>query len=273
MLVTSETWAARLAPEPFRDFLPYASPAALKVIQPGKVLGRVLEVAQHVSRPAERARQAVRLQSSLETVGLDHEIQVVAEPGPHLAAADLSDRERSLIGERVLSLYFHQLYWDGPLFLDLRPRHFSWNAEREQLGFYPSSLWCRPDPEFMRRLRSLYVGFYEGDAGQLAEGLELYRWEVDPRPGFSARMQLLLQNHFGPSSGQLRFAMAHFRATFDAIFKEAAQSRARLHPDLTFLGVELVGLYLTLESLGVPLDPRAAFAGARGRASDPGPDG
>jgi len=55
------------------------------------------------------------------------------------------------------------------------------------------------------------------------------------------------------------FAIAHFRATFDAIFEEVAVSHAKLHPDLTFLGVELVGPYLTLESMNVALDARQAF--------------
>jgi len=48
-----------------------------------------------------------------------------------------------------------------------------------------------------------------------------------------------------------------------AIFTQAAQSAARLHPELMFLGVELVGSDLTLEASNVPLDPRAAFEGAR----------
>jgi hypothetical protein len=43
------------------------------------------------------------------------------------------------------------------------------------------------------------------------------------------------------------------------IFRETADSKAKLHPELTFLGVALVGLYLTLEQLQVPLDPRQAF--------------
>jgi len=115
----------------------------------------------------------------------------------------------------------------------------------------------------MGRLRSLYAGFYEADSERLAEGLELYQWKCRPSPGFAARMQHLLQSHFGPAAGQVEFAVSHFRSTFDAIFKEAAQSQACFHPDLTFLGVELVGLYLTLESLAVPLDPRAAFLAAR----------
>jgi hypothetical protein len=261
--MASEAWASRLAPEPFRDFLPYASPSALKVIRPAQVLRRALDVAQNVSRPAERAREAERLRASLAQAGLDGELQVAAEPGPALTLDGASAEERVMIGQRVLALYFHQLFWDGPIFLDLRPRSFGWNAERQVLSFYPSSLWCRPDAEFMRRLRSLYAGFYDADPARLAEGLELYRWECEPSQGFTARMQLLLQSHFGPPSGEVQFAISHFRGTFDSIFKEAARSRACLHPDLTFLGVELVGLYLTLEALNVPLEPRAAFVGAR----------
>lgn len=263
-MASAEPWVARLAPEPFRDFLPYTSASALKVIHPREVLKRALEVAQHFSRPGERADHAGRLQASLDAAGLGSAIAVASGPRARFVTAELDERERRLIGERVLALYFHLLNWDGPLFLDLRSRHFSWDAARERLYFCPSPLWCRPDPDFMQRLRSLYVGFYDGDQAALARGLALYCWDCEPSAGFSKRIELLLSRHFSPGqSSEMRFSMAHFRSTFDAIFTEAAQSRARLHPELTFLGVELVGLYLTLEALDVPLNPRAAFDGAR----------
>lgn len=261
--MATEAWAAKVAPAPFREFLAYASPTALKVIRPAQVLRRAWEVASHVSTPNERAREAARLSTSIANAGLDQKLRVATEQGAPLDVESLTDPERRLVGQRVLTLYFHQLYWDGPLFLDLRPKHLSWSSERQQLSFYPSSLWCRPDGDFMQRLRSLYEGFYEEQPPKMARGLELYQWECDATPGFSARMERLLREHFGGSSEETRFAIGHFRSTFEAIFREAARSRACLHPDLTFLGVELVGLYLTLESLGVPLDPRAAFAGAR----------
>lgn len=263
-MASAEPWAARFAPEPFRDFLPYTSAAALKIIHSREVLKRALEVAQHYSRPGERAHEAARLQASLDEAGLGSMIAIASEPRAHLATAELPECERRAIGERVLALYFHLLHWDGPLFLDLRLRQFAWDAEAQQLRFYPSPLWCRPEPEFMARLRSLYVGFYDDDAVALGRGLALYRWNCQPTAGFSRRIELLLRRHFGPGeNAEMRFSMVNFRATFDAIFAEAAQSRARLHPELTFLGVELVGLYLTLEALNVPLNPRAAFDGAR----------
>lgn len=265
-MVTTEpwAWAARLAPEPFRDFLPYASPSALKVVHATQVVRRAVEVAQHVSQPIERALHARQLEASLAAAGLGDQLRVLSAPAPRLELGQLSERERRLIGDRVLALYFHLLHWAGPLFLDLRPRHFAWDAERELLEFYPSSLWCRPEPSFMQRLRSLYVGFYDGDGQALQRGIELYAWECKPATGFSERIEQLLRNHFGPgATREMRFSIAHFRSTFDAIFQEAARSRARLHPDLTFLGVELVGLYLTLEAVNVPLDPRRAFDGAR----------
>ncbi len=263
-MAPSEAWAARLAPEPFRDFLPYASPSALKVIHATQVVRKSLEVAQHVSRPAERAREASRLQTSLVAAGLADELLVASQPLPRLVSAELPEEERRLIGERVLALYFHLLHHDGALFLDLRPRHFSWDPSTRRLSFYPTSLWYRPEPEFLQRLRSLYVGFYDDDAAELARGVELYQWQCQPAPGFAQRIERLLRAHFGPGNQrEMRFEIAHFRTTFDAIFQEAAHSKARLHPELTFLGVELIGLYLMLESLNVPLDPRAAFNEAR----------
>lgn len=253
-----DSWAVRLAPEPFQDFLPYTSVSALKVIHAKQVLGRALEIARHTTDPRARARESARIRESLERAGLDTELVILNQPGLSLAVTQLTDADRRLVGERVLKLYFHQLLSGGPLFLDLRPRHFSWDAATRTLGFYPSSLWYEPNPDFMARLRALYFGFYHPDRSRLARGIELFRWQSTASAGFEARIERLLRSHFG-SAGETRFEVAHFRSTFDAIFAEVAESAAKLHPELTFLGVELVGLYLTLEALNVPLDARAAF--------------
>jgi hypothetical protein len=256
-------WAARLVPEPFRDFLPYAAPSALKVVHLKDVLSRALDVTRATSDEVTRAREAARLQESLTTAGLVPQLQTLPQPSPGLTVANLSAAERKLVGERVLALYFHLLRWEGPLFLDLRPRHFHFFADRQELGFYPSSLYCRPEPDFMARLRALYVGFYRDDRAALARGIELYRWRSSPTPGFDERIERLLRDHFGSADASgTRFSVPHFRATFDAIFQEVARSGAKLHPDLAFLGVELAGLYLTLEPLDHAFDVRRIFDGA-----------
>ena len=255
-----ESWAQRLAPEPFRDFLPYTSVSALKVIHVTQVLRKASEVARHVSGNLDQARYVAVLQASLNAAGLGEQLCISTAAAKRFDPTELSESERRLVGERVLALYFHLLRWDGPWFLDLRPRHFGWDAEKALLTFSPSSLWYRPDPDFVRRVRCLYAGFYRAAPSALAEGIELYRWHCKPSAGFEQRIERLLRDHFGPGdASEIGFSIAHFRSTFEAIFEEAARSRAKLHPDLTFLGVELVGLYLTLESLAVPLSPRHAF--------------
>ncbi|MEO8900337.1 MAG: hypothetical protein ABI488_01900 [Polyangiaceae bacterium] len=256
----AESWAQRLAPEPFRDFLPYTSASALKVIHATQVLRKAIDVARHVSSHVDRESHVAALHVSLNAAGLGDQLSVSMEPARRFNPAELTELERRLVGERVLALYFHVLRWDGPWFLDLRPRHFGWDAEKRLLTFSPCGLWYQPEPDFVRRVRSLYAGFYCNDASELAAGIELYGWNCTPSPGFEQRIEVLLRDHFAPAdASERRFSIAHFRATFDAIFKEVAQSRAKLHPDLTFLGVELVGLYLTLESLAVALSPRRAF--------------
>ena len=255
-----ESWAQRLAPEPFRDFLPYTSASALKVIHVTQVARRAIDVARHASTNLDRDRHAAELHASLNAAGLGDQLSVATEPTARLNSAKLNEVERRLVGERVLALYFHLLHWDGPWFLDLRPRHFGWDRAKARLTFTPSSLWYQPEPDFVRRVRSLYAGFYRKDPSELAAGIELYRWDSKPSAGFEQRVETLLREHFGPGdASEICFSIAHFRATFDAIFHEAASSRAKFHPDLTFLGVELIGLYLTLESLAVPLSPRRAF--------------
>jgi hypothetical protein len=260
-------WAVRLTPEPFRDFLPYVSFSALKVIHTGKVLKRGLEVAQHHGSEAARRRAAQTLTASLRTAGLD--IQIDTSPVVGLDAGALGPETRAAIGARVLGLYFHQLYGQGPWFLDLRPRHFAWDDARRALTFFPSGLWYEPEPDFRRRVQSLYEGFYRQDQPALATGIELYGWDSRPVAGFAGRIERLLREHFGPGDApEMRFSIADFRSTFDRIFRETADSQGKLHPELAFLGVGLVGLYLTLESLQVPLNPRRAF-----EASAPPPRG
>lgn len=248
----------RLTPEPFRDFLPYTSLSALKVIHTGKVLKRALEIVQNQGSEAARIRAAQSLTASLKAVGAS--IQVAGSPVVPLNVRALSSETRAAIGSSVLSLYFHQLHRQGPWFLDLRPRHFAWDDAQRALIFFPSGLWYEPDADFRRRVQALYTGFYRHDRAALGTGIELYGWQSEPLAGFPHRIERLLRDHFGAGdAAQIRFSIAHFRSTFDRIFRETAESKAKLHPELTFLGVGLVGLYLTLEQLDVPLDARHAF--------------
>ncbi|MDF3070743.1 MAG: hypothetical protein K0R38_6344 [Polyangiaceae bacterium] len=249
-------WAIRLTPEPFRDFLPYTSLSALKVIHTRKVIEKAVSIIKHAE--ADRLREANVLSASVRAVGLP--IEIASAPVAPLDVSGLSPEARTTIGSRILGLYFHQLQSSSAWFLDLRPRNLAWNDARGSLTFFPSGLWFEPENDFKRRVQALYAGFYRQDRAALATGVELYGWESSPRAGFAHRIELLLREHFGAGNAQaIRFSIAHFRATFDHIFQEAAHSGAKLHPDLTFLGVGLVGLYLTLEQLGVPLDARAAF--------------
>jgi len=238
--------------------LPYTSLSALKVIHTADVIKRALKIAQHYGSDAARLRAAQDLAASLSTSGLG--IQVARSPLAPLDVTALSAETRAAIGSRVLDLYFHQLQGNGPWFLDLRPRHLAWHDAQRSLSFFPSGLWYQPEPDFRRRVQSLYEGFYRQDRPALAAGIELYSWNSHPRAGFSQRIEGLLREHFGLSDApEIRFSIDQFRSTFDRIFRETADSRAKLHPDLTFLGVGLVGLYLTLEQLDVPLNARRAF--------------
>lgn len=259
-MLSAEAWATALTPEPFRDFLPYTSVSALKVIHTPVVLRKALDVMQHYSAERLRANVADRLSASIRNAGLAPNVQVGSRPAAPLSLAGMSEASRTRLGESLLRLYFHLLRWDGPLFLDLRLRNLSWDESQQSLTFFPSGLWCQPDHEFRRRVQALYAGFYRHDPEALRIGVELYSWNSHPLPGFAARIEKLLREHFGGGdASSMRFSLAHFRRTFDHIFQEAAQSRAKLHPDLAFLGVGLVGLYLSLEALQVSLNPKRAF--------------
>ena len=60
----------RLTPEPFRDFVPYTSLSALKVIHTGRVLKRALEIVQQYGSDSARTSRAQALAKSLSTADL-----------------------------------------------------------------------------------------------------------------------------------------------------------------------------------------------------------
>lgn len=187
---------------------------------------------------AERAR-------SLAAAGID--VAITREVG---GEPPLEPRE---VGERVLTLYFHQLFADDRALLDLRPARFG--AVDGGLGWDPRPLWVAWDAEFVAGLRALYRGFYEDDDASFESGLA--------RLGIGCARETFL-SHFGDGDQRaVRFEVAHFTESFHETFVRCRDAGASLHADFVPLGLYLATLYDHLEPLGVPLDVRAAYERAR----------
>lgn len=256
----ADSFISRLVPSAFREFLPFVSPSGLRVVHKEKVLSFAVEIATRMTSQNKYAAQVSRIESAIKPTSLAQKIRVVQEIEKSVDTQTLSAEKREEIGETVLELYFFMIRQPVAFFLDLRPQFFSWDEKNERLLWRPSRLWYLPSSEFSKRLQDLYRGFFLRDGDATKSGISLYRWEAQPKAGFDDRMEVLMRKHFGDAeSEKISFSISHFRDTFHLIFEEAIASGSRFHPELTFIGMALAGLYCTLEAIQEPLDVAKAY--------------
>jgi hypothetical protein len=169
------------------------------------------------------------------------------------AMPERSSREtRVARGQLLLRLYFEQLLGAEAALLDLRSSRFA--QSRGNLAWSPARGFVRWDPDFLGAIRSMYRGFYTDSSPELRAGLAALG--LDPAAD-------LFLDHFGDGDQTaVRFEMAHFTRSFHAVFVRCQEHGVRLHPNFVALGIHLAALYEHLETLGVPLDVRAAFIAA-----------
>ncbi len=257
MLSMMQKWAMSVTPESFKGFIPYASPSSLQVIFPTEVLELALKI-------AKRSVQGGVSSSELPAHWLERMrgagIEVVFGSVQGLKVDLLSLEERTEVGEKLLEFYFLSQQLDGPLFLDIRPDQLEWTRETRVLKVKAGGLVHHPSTLFRESVQALYRGFYFDDPAATAQGVQLYAWKNTGNPRLLEKMDQLLKKHFGQGDqDSVRFSISHFKESFHAIFEAAKTEKSKFHPELTFLGVMLVTLYLTLESLDVPLGVRKTY--------------
>lgn len=155
---------------------------------------------------------------------------------------------RSRHGQRVLQLYFHQVYTQPTTFLDLRPERFSATADHSIWS--PGWLRVTWDPDFISAVQRLYRGFYSDDERMFGEALSDLSLE--------AAQDTFVRHFGGGDQRSVRFERAHFHQTFHQAFRACAQQGGQLHRNFISLGLMLGCLYAHLEPLELALDVRAA---------------
>ncbi len=164
---------------------------------------------------------------------------------------ELSSDDKKNFGEKVLQLYFAQLFSCDVNILDLRAQSFSSIST-----WSPNSIYYRWNPEFKDAVSLMYKGFYLDDNEAFKTGLRQMNLE---------HAADIFRSHFGSGDQDaVVFKLSEFKKSFHAIFVSCKENRAKLHPDFFALGVYLVCLYDNLEALGVPLNVRRAFSAAQG---------
>jgi hypothetical protein len=252
----------KLIPGPFREFLPFVSPSGLRVIHKEDVLKMALKSVRLSLDSAQYRSEVTKTSLLLTDFGLSKRIIIHEDlsQNPPLIWEKRSDDEKKMIGERILELYFFLVHSNAPLFLDLRNSHFSWNSAEQILYWRPSKIWHNCTSDFKEQIIALYKYFFKENTLKSGPGIPLYRWKSTPSEGYDDRISELLNKHFGSASNSLTlFSIQHFKDTFHLIFEEGIKSRSRFHPELTFLGTTLAGLYYTLEHAGTPLDVKSSY--------------
>ena len=160
-------------------------------------------------------------------------------------------------GEKALILFFHQIYADGPVFLDLRRNHFQCVAGSPGPShvFNASPLYCDWTAEFRAAMRQLYSGFYgDTEPGTYQSALQSLGIEV---------VADIFDRAFGGERKRAaRFMLSDFRVTFHEVFTRCLEAKAALHPDFLTLGISIATLYDHLELDGGVYDVAACYARA-----------
>jgi hypothetical protein len=237
-------------PEPLREFLPYLSPQAFKVVP-------WLELAKKSLTLATQSRETFELSPiiGVELCGQFSEQSVA------LDSVALSDQTRREIGQRILKLYFMNILSAKSVWIDFRAQSFRWDELKNQLLWRPTRLSLHWDLGFSRHANALYEAYYTGDHSHLRETLTALGFvSAEESESSLSNFLLVLEKHFGPGDqSEVAFSSRKLAGTLHALFLELQQRGARLKPDFAFLGIMLATMTLTLESLRASLDVRAAF--------------
>lgn len=247
-------------PAPVRELLSLLSPRALQVVDLAAMTGALpLLGRQWLLGTGVAAAQAA--------LALTQPPGVVfgKVPAP-LAVESLSRKQRKQCGEKVLSIYFRQLFGDAPLFFDLRPAHLFWVDNT--LIWEPTKAFYALDPSFRWSLQNLYRGYYGDDLPLLKRALRELKLVPD---GVGAATEsrviaLLLHEFSGGKDDSVRFSLQHFRKSFDALFELVLEGGNRLPADFAFIGLLLASLHMTLEALDVELEVYPQFLAAISQA-------
>jgi len=148
----------------------YASPALFEVMPLRALLAQGKEFVSNGSDARRYAKVHENIASSLNARGLEVELGPQENGAAGLVPLDLSEPLRRKTGDRILEIYFTQIFAGRDTILDLRADSFS-AAEGAALRWRPKSFYIQWQPDFLRGLRDLYAGFYLEDEPRFEAGL------------------------------------------------------------------------------------------------------
>lgn len=169
------------------------------------------------------------------------------------------------VGEKILTLYFSQIFSPEGIFLDLRSQHFETHGN--ELRWHPNSFWTKFSDEFRSGLLKVYKGFYLNNDEVYYQGLEeigLLRKEFSTEE--KRELGQLFREHFGGES-DMAFNLEKFNKSISSMSNFMLNKKVHISKDFLYLGIYLVTMYSVLEEIGGEYPVKQIYLDVRGRYS------
>ena len=227
----------------WKQLTSFVSPAFFDVLPPRKLYRRARALLMARDAPAYKAAVTAR-RAALRALPLSI---VIAEQADKTPPVD-DGLGQGANGERIVTLYFQQLFDHADTLLDLRTS--SLRDQQQGLVWSPAAWVAHWDPAFIKALRDVYRGFYANQDATFRRGLAALDL---------AACEDLFREHFGSDQRAHVFRTKEFVATFHKVFLRCRDHGIELHPDFLALGIYLACLHDALDARGQPVDVRACF--------------
>lgn len=238
------------------QFMDYASPALFEVMPLRALLAQGKEFVSNGSDARRYRKVRENIASRIEARGLEVELGPKKTGAAGLVPLDLSEPLRRQTGDRILEIYFTQIFAGEETILDLRLDSFS-ASEGSKLHWRPNAFYVQWQPDFLTGLRDLYAGFYLDDEARFEAGLL--------QLGLQDSGDALLSHLGSGDQRNVRFETSAFHTSFHDTFLACRDRGVALHRNFLALGIYLVCLYDVLEALDLEFDVRGAFDRTCGR--------
>ncbi|WP_408097208.1 hypothetical protein ACJVC5_19415 [Peredibacter sp. HCB2-198] len=166
-------------------------------------------------------------------------------------------------GEKLLTLYFAQLFSKDGFFLDIRSNHFK--SDEDKLIWHPSPLWTKFDERFRQGVLKVYDGFYTDKNDVYFEGLEMIGLiQPDWSDEDKNKLAELFRSQFGSAlTEEMYFDLDHFKTSIIKLSDFMLKKKVKIPKDFLYLGIYLVTLYSSLEETHAKLPVRDIYLKVR----------
>jgi hypothetical protein len=214
------------------------------------VLFKVIDWGELASELPKLSRRMLQKEGHVEM--FNHQIKHLCPFSVKLIDGDIKSRVHDLDrnnGERLLELYFAQLFSSDGLFVDLRAQHF--HASEECLEWYPSALWTKFSDKFRSGLLDVYAGFYLENEAKYKQGLcEIGLLNESWSDADKNELSDLFKKQFGDAvNAHMEFKLDHLRDAILGMSNFMLKKEVNISKDFLYLGIYLVTMYSTLETV------------------------